>query len=130
MSDDVLIQRSVGSVLVIQMNRPTSRNALNRAMLDALADALEQLPGKQSSVRAVVLTGSGGSFCSGADLKAAMVEDPDLIELVCLFERRQRRFHNGFVHVPERGAEWGCRHVNDARLARQGCLQQLCFLRA
>lgn len=58
-----------GNVLVITLNRPEARNAVNGAVSAAVGDALQQAQ-DDPEVRAVVLTGSGPSFCAGADLKA------------------------------------------------------------
>lgn len=73
MTQEVLTVERDGAVAVVTMNRPHTKNALNRALLEALTQALRDVAA-DASVRAVVLTGSGGSFCSGADLKAAMTE--------------------------------------------------------
>lgn len=62
-------------VLVLTLNRPERRNALTPAMLDALAAALaagEADPG----VGAVVLTGAGGAFCAGGDVKGFAERQP------------------------------------------------------
>jgi enoyl-CoA hydratase/carnithine racemase len=53
------------------MNRPASKNALDAELVGALGAALGRAA-EDDSVRAIVLTGEGGSFCSGADLKDAM----------------------------------------------------------
>jgi crotonobetainyl-CoA hydratase len=59
-----------GNVMVITINRPEARNAINSAVSVALGDALEQAQ-QDPDVRVVVVTGSGDkSFCAGADLKA------------------------------------------------------------
>jgi 2-(1,2-epoxy-1,2-dihydrophenyl)acetyl-CoA isomerase len=60
-----------GAVAVVRLSRPETLNALDRELVDALGDALERL-GADADVRAVVVTGSGGAFCSGVDLKEAM----------------------------------------------------------
>jgi enoyl-CoA hydratase/carnithine racemase len=62
-----------GAVAIIRLNRPDTLNALDAELVSALAAELERTAG-DSSVRAVVLTGSGGSFCSGADLKEALAD--------------------------------------------------------
>jgi len=71
MSDDVLLLQRDGAVAVLTLNRPRSRNALDAALLAALGKALAELS-HDTAVRAIVLTGAGGAFCAGADLKAAM----------------------------------------------------------
>ena len=81
----VLVERR-GNVLVITINRPEARNAINAAVSIGIGDALEEAQ-HDPDVRAVVLTGSGDrSFCAGADLKA--------------IARRENLYH------PDHG-EWG-----------------------
>jgi crotonobetainyl-CoA hydratase len=59
-----------GNVMVITINRPEARNAVNGAVSTAVGDALAQAQ-RDAEVRAVVITGAGDkSFCAGADLKA------------------------------------------------------------
>ena len=57
-----------GAILHIRLNRPAVHNALNGDLLNALLDAFRQVPA-DGSVRALVLSGEGASFCAGADLK-------------------------------------------------------------
>ncbi|BBY24998.1 crotonase/enoyl-CoA hydratase family protein [Mycobacterium stomatepiae] len=65
----VLVERR-GNVLVITINRPEGRNAINAAVSIGVGDALEEAQ-HDLDVRAVVITGAGDkSFCAGADLKA------------------------------------------------------------
>lgn len=68
MSDEVLLERR-GRVLIITINRPDARNAVNAAVSHALADAIDQLDG-DDDVSVGILTGAGGNFCAGMDLKA------------------------------------------------------------
>jgi enoyl-CoA hydratase len=58
-----------GHVLILTMNRPEARNALSAEMIVGLADAWDRID-SDASIRVAVLTGAGGTFCSGADLKA------------------------------------------------------------
>lgn len=55
-------------VAVLTMNRPERRNALSGEMLDALGTTLAQCE-SDSSIAVVVLTGAGGAFCAGGDVK-------------------------------------------------------------
>ena len=65
----VLVERS-GNVLIITINRPEARNAINAAVSIGVGEALEEAQ-NDAGVRAVVITGAGDkSFCAGADLKA------------------------------------------------------------
>jgi enoyl-CoA hydratase len=59
----------VGHVLVLTMNRPEAKNALSPEMLVGLADAWDRID-SDADIRCAVLTGAGGVFCAGADLKA------------------------------------------------------------
>ncbi|MDT0275218.1 crotonase/enoyl-CoA hydratase family protein [Blastococcus sp. DSM 46792] len=68
MSDEVLLDRRDG-VLIITINRPEARNALNKAVADAVAAAADELD-SSDDLRVGVLTGAGGTFSSGMDLKA------------------------------------------------------------
>jgi len=69
----VLLEERRANVALLRLNRPESLNALDRTLVDALGAALERLAADEG-VRAVVLTGEGGAFCSGADLKEALRE--------------------------------------------------------
>ena len=68
MADEVLLERD-GQVLVVTINRPQARNAVNAVVSQALAAAMDELDG-DSNLTLGVLTGAGGTFCSGMDLKA------------------------------------------------------------
>jgi 2-(1,2-epoxy-1,2-dihydrophenyl)acetyl-CoA isomerase len=63
-----IISERVGDVAVITLNRPDTLNALNLALTEELADAIAEA--KKDEVRALLLTGAGRGFCSGADLSA------------------------------------------------------------
>lgn len=80
MTDTVTVPAALterrGNVLLITLNRPDARNAVNGAVSTAVGDALEQAQG-DPEIRAVVITGSGDkSFCAGADLKAISKGEP------------------------------------------------------
>jgi enoyl-CoA hydratase len=70
MSDEVLVERA-GAVQVITINRPQARNALNGAVAAGIRDAADELDA-DDDLRAGVLTGAGGTFSAGMDLKAFM----------------------------------------------------------
>jgi enoyl-CoA hydratase len=71
---DALIERDGGAV-VITLNRPKRYNALTGAMLVRMHDAMVEASADPDA-RCIILTGAGGNFCSGADLKA-MAGDAD-----------------------------------------------------
>jgi enoyl-CoA hydratase len=69
MSGTEVLREERDGVLVLTLNRPQARNAVDRATAEQVAAALDELDGR-SDLRAGVLTGAGGTFCSGMDLKA------------------------------------------------------------
>jgi enoyl-CoA hydratase len=88
MSDPHLLVERDGYVLTITLNRPEARNAFSGEMLVRAYDAWKELD-EDPELRVGILTGTGGHFCSGMDLKALakgideqwsarMAEDPDL----------------------------------------------------
>jgi enoyl-CoA hydratase len=62
-------------VLVVTMNRPEARNALSGEMMEIMREAWDRVDGDRD-IRACVLTGAGGAFCAGADLKAMTQRHP------------------------------------------------------
>lgn len=80
-----------GGTAVISLEAPQRRNSLTTAMVQAVGDAFDRLESDES-VRCVVITGSGGSFCAGADLRslrAAAAGDFDTV----------RGVYDGFLRV-------------------------------
>ena len=59
-----------GSIATVTLNRPETLNSMNDALMQGLSDAFARVE-SDHSIRAVVLTGAGRGFCSGADLRAA-----------------------------------------------------------
>ncbi|MGW2691512.1 crotonase/enoyl-CoA hydratase family protein [Streptomyces sp. NPDC001296] len=67
-TEHLTVQRE-GATLVLTLNRPQAKNALSLPMLVGLYDGWIEADG-DDRVRSIVLTGAGGSFCAGMDLKA------------------------------------------------------------
>jgi enoyl-CoA hydratase len=68
-----------GAIAVITLDRPEVRNAIDRPTAEALAEAFRAF--EADPERAVaVLTGAGGTFCAGADLKAIAIGTPNRVE--------------------------------------------------
>lgn len=78
MADAVLTEVNDG-VAVITINRPEARNAVNGAVARGIAAAVEEFDGR-SDVRVLVLTGEGGTFSAGMDLKGFLTGDSPLAE--------------------------------------------------
>jgi enoyl-CoA hydratase len=67
--DPPILTERRGGVLVITLNRPEVRNAVNAAVAEGIAHALDELDG-DDALQVGVLTGAGGFFCAGMDLGA------------------------------------------------------------
>ncbi|HEY3004142.1 MAG TPA: crotonase/enoyl-CoA hydratase family protein [Kribbellaceae bacterium] len=78
MSDEVLVERR-GSVQLVTINRPAARNALNGGVARAVAAAVDELD-SADELRVGVLTGAGGTFSAGMDLKAFLAGESPAIE--------------------------------------------------
>src|SRR2546430_8158136 len=75
MPDAVTVEVS-GGVAVLTINRPQARNAINEAAASGIAAAIDELD-PRPDVAAMVLTGAGGTFSAGMDLKGFMAgENP------------------------------------------------------
>jgi enoyl-CoA hydratase/carnithine racemase len=72
---DVLLTEDRDGVRTLTLNRPDRKNAINPELWQALAEALRAAD-TSDDVRAVVLTGAGGAFCSGADIGTGEVIHP------------------------------------------------------
>jgi enoyl-CoA hydratase len=77
MSDEVIVERR-GSVQIVTINRPQAKNALSLAVSTAVAAAMDELD-DAPELRVGVLTGAGGTFSAGMDLKGFLAgENPAL----------------------------------------------------
>jgi enoyl-CoA hydratase len=64
-----------GHTLILTLNRPEARNALSTEMLSIMVEAWDRVD-SDPDVRSCILTGAGGYFCAGMDLKAATNKPP------------------------------------------------------
>lgn len=78
MSNEVLVEEDDG-ILVITINRPQVRNAVNRAVSYGVFEALQELD-RNAGLRVAILTGAGQTFCSGMDLKAFLQGEVTRVE--------------------------------------------------
>ncbi|MEJ7894172.1 MAG: crotonase/enoyl-CoA hydratase family protein [Solirubrobacteraceae bacterium] len=81
-----------GGVLEIEIDRPQARNAVNGEVAEGIAAALERLDA-EDELRVGILTGAGGTFCSGMDLKAFVTGE------------RPWAGDRGFAGITQRAAE-------------------------
>lgn len=76
MSDDVLLQEKKDGILLLTLNRPDKKNALNIALWEGLYQAFNDAS-NDDDVNVVVITGAGGNFSSGVDLNDFSDSDAD-----------------------------------------------------
>jgi enoyl-CoA hydratase len=79
-----------GHIVIVTMNRPAAKNALSTDMLIGMAEAFAYIDA-EPGVRVGILTGAGGEFCAGADLKA--MNRPPADEAVRRRAREIENFH-------------------------------------
>ncbi|WP_375784571.1 crotonase/enoyl-CoA hydratase family protein [Bradyrhizobium sp. Pha-3] len=68
-NEQVVLTERRGNILVVTLNRPEARNACNVALARGISDAMDLLDA-EDALFAGVITGAGGNFSAGADLKA------------------------------------------------------------
>ena len=78
MTDEVLVEH-IDGLVVITINRPDQRNAVNRAVSYGVCEAVDELD-RNPALRVGILTGAGGTFCSGMDLKAFLRGEQTRVE--------------------------------------------------
>lgn len=78
MSEELLTRDDDG-ILIVTINRPEARNAMNRAAAEGIAAAMDRLD-SDDSLRVGILTGAGGTFCSGMDLKGFLRGESPSVE--------------------------------------------------
>ncbi len=100
MEDDRLVIVEVADrIATLTMHRPRARNALNRALMHALWDAVGAA-GQDPEVDAVVLTGSDPAFSAGVDLKEVSGEEPPSAEPRAVGEGPERDTNGLFRFLP------------------------------
>ena len=78
MSEEVLTSEEDG-ILVVTINRPEAKNAMTKAAAEGIAAAMDRLD-SDDNLRVGILTGAGGTFCSGMDLKGFLRGESPRIE--------------------------------------------------
>ena len=68
-----------GPLLIVTIDRPEARNAVNAAVSNGIAEALDRLDA-EDGLQAAILTGAGGFFCAGMDLKAFVAGERPPVE--------------------------------------------------
>jgi enoyl-CoA hydratase len=78
MSEEVLTEVDDG-ILIVTINRPEAKNAMSKAAAEGIAAAMDRLD-SEDDLRVGVLTGAGGTFCSGMDLKGFLRGESPTVE--------------------------------------------------
>lgn len=79
MSESAVLSERRDGVLVVTLNRPEARNAVNRALAEGVSAAMDELD-TDTELRAGVITGAAGTFCAGMDLKAFVQGEQAFLE--------------------------------------------------
>ncbi len=78
MSEEILTEVDNG-VLIVTINRPEAKNAMTKAAAEGIAAAMDRLD-SEDDLRVGILTGAGGTFCSGMDLKGFLRGESPVVE--------------------------------------------------
>jgi len=78
MANEVLVDVTDG-IMTVTLNRPEAKNAANKAVAVGVAAAMDQLD-SDDSIRVAIITGAGGTFCAGMDLKAFVSGEMPMVE--------------------------------------------------
>ena len=101
---DQLLARQDGGVLVLTLNRPEARNALSDDLSPALRRMLANAA-RDDSVGALVLTGTGTTFCAGGDVKGmggnSNKKTTTLEERIADLQQRQRTLTGALITMPQ-----------------------------
>ena len=79
MSDKEVLVEIADGIMTITLNRPPAKNAVNLALAKGVAAAIDELE-SNSDARVAIITGAGGTFCSGMDLKAFVTGELPVVE--------------------------------------------------
>ena len=78
MSEELLVSVEDG-VMTMTMNRPQAKNAMNKSMAEAISAAIDSFEA-DNDIRVAILTGNGGTFCSGMDLKGFLAGETPTVK--------------------------------------------------
>lgn len=95
-----VVVETVSRSRVVTINRPEARNALTRGVVTGLRAAFEEA-GADPAIRCVILTGAGGHFCAGADLRKNMMEDPGLLNHLDAYMDEYQGIIKSIVRCPK-----------------------------
>ncbi len=79
MSDKEVLVDVTDGIMTVTLNRPKAKNAVNKAVAEGVAAAMEELDGNDA-IRVAIITGADGTFCAGMDLKAFVTGEMPMVE--------------------------------------------------
>jgi enoyl-CoA hydratase/carnithine racemase len=79
MSENEVLVDVEDGVMTITLNRPEAKNAANKALAEGVSAAIDRLE-SDAGISVAIITGAGGTFCSGMDLKAYVTGEFPLVE--------------------------------------------------
>ncbi len=97
---EVVVVETVSRTRIVTINRPEARNALTRGVITGVRDAFDAAASDEM-VRCVILTGAGGHFCAGADLRKNMMEDPELLDHLDAYMDEYHALIRAIVRCPK-----------------------------
>jgi len=76
---DEVLTRDQDGILIVTINRPEAKNAMTKAAAEGIAAAMDRLD-SEDALRVAIITGAGGTFCSGMDLKGFLRGETPSVE--------------------------------------------------
>jgi enoyl-CoA hydratase len=99
MNDKSVLYETRGHIGLITLNRPDNRNSMDAEMLPVFSEVLDQAKSNRD-LRCLVITGSGSSFCAGADLKAGFTDTSGHLLHETMLEVYRHFLKMGEIEIP------------------------------
>lgn len=100
MSHEEVIVETLERTLRVTLNRPKTRNALTKPVVEKMAAAIAA-GGEDPGIRVIVVTGAGGHFCAGADLRGGFAADPDFFDKLDVYMDAFHSLIRAIVRAPK-----------------------------
>jgi len=99
MSDAPVLYEEKGTIAQITLNRPDNRNSMDEETMPAFCQAVDRAA-KNADLRCLIITGTGRSFCSGADFKSGIFESRDRLPHQILLDAYGPFLAIGDLNIP------------------------------
>ena len=97
MPDDPILYQSDGMIATITLNRPQNRNSMTPDVMNVFKDYIQRVRSEET-LRALIITGTGNTFCSGADFRRSVLPDPSKMNIVA-GQVRQFNIYKPFLEL-------------------------------